>query len=363
MRTEQLVELFRSSPLDSVSSFKSRVVRYVFFGPWALHDDELSELGPRLQPRAPSSDGWDVASCVTSETHQIIASMLAAFSSFSAGSAGLILPSMAISPRVATDVKMMAVVDEFSVSRVIKDVRVFDGDYAEDIRDLVTMVANEAIADKGSFSLAVPGGSVVAALGGLESDAFDFSKTHIFFCNEKIPTYPCLEGALKETQKIGIPDENVHGIDKSGSPAEVAAAYSKLLQTHPSIDNDAPVPSVDLMLLGTGGDGHCGCLFPDSAEIKQTGEGKVVVAGNDDRADGDFVAVTMDVMCAAKIVLVSAAGSGRAEMVKKALSGEFGAYDCPAGMVEAQDETIWFTDVEGVAEFDAEGIEDVEDEE
>ena len=52
-----------------------------------------------------------------------------------------------------------------------------------------------------------------------------------------------------------------------------------------------------------------------------------------------------------------------AEMVKKALSGEFGAYDCPAGMVEAQDETIWFTDVEGVAEFDAEGIEDVEDEE
>ena len=35
----------------------------------------------------------------------------------------------------------------------------------------------------------------------------------------------------------------------------------------------------------------------------------------DDRADGDFVAVTMDVMCATKVVIVSAAGAGRAPMM------------------------------------------------
>ena len=205
---------------------------------------------------------------------------------------------------------------------------------------------------------------------------------------------PCLEGALKETQKIGLPDENVHGIEKGCSPSEAAEKYSALLKSHPSIDNSGAVPSVDMMLLGTGGDGHvrqtrqdsnrvhfsppscrfdsgasfeslarqCGCLFPDSAEIKQSGEGKVVLAGNDDRADGDFVAVTMDVMCASKVALVSAAGSGRAEMVSKALSGEFGPYDCPAGMVEAQDDTIWFTDKDGVAEFDAEGVIDDDEE-
>ena len=45
------------------------------------------------------------------------------------------------------------------------------------------------------------------------------------------------------------------------------------------------------------------------------GSGAVVLAGNDERADGDFVAVSMDVMCASKVVLVSAAGSGRAPMV------------------------------------------------
>ena len=101
------------------------------------------------------------------------------------------------------------------------------------------------------------------------------------------------------------------------------------------------------MLLGTGPDGHCGCLFPDTPEIKATGTGQVVMAGNDARADGDFLAVSMDVMCATKLVIVSAADEGRAEMVAKALSGEFGAYDCPAGMVEAQDETICASSLAG----------------
>ena len=44
------------------------------------------------------------------------------------------------------------------------------------------------------------------------------------------------------------------------------------------------------------------------------------MAGNDKRADGDFLAVSMDVMCATKIVIVSAAGEGRAEMVTTALT-------------------------------------------
>ena len=104
-----------------------------------------------------------------------------------------------------------------------------------------------------------------------------------------------------------------------------------------------------MLLLGTGGDGHCGMLFPDSPEIKATGQGLSVVAVEGKAA----VALTMDVMCAAKYVLVSAAGAGRAEMVSKALSGEFGPYDCPAGMVEAQIETLWFVDEESMTDFSA----------
>ena len=47
---------------------------------------------------------------------------------------------------------------------------------------------------------------------------------------------------------------------------------------------------------------------------------------------------------AAKVAIVSAAGAGRSSMVAKALAGNFGQYDCPAGMVDAAEETLWFTD-------------------
>merc|ERR1719453_2156250 len=196
------------------------------------------------------------------------------------------------------------------------------------------------IEEKGSFSLCIPGGSVVKALENLKPDAADWSKMHVFLCNEKIPSLPCITGALEQTAKIGVPDANVHGFGE-GEPKELAAKYSELLSSHPSIDNSGGVPAMDMMLLGTGPDGHCGCLFPDTPEIKATGTGQIVLAGNDARADGDFLAVSMDVMCATKLVIVSAADEGR------------------AGMVEAAGETIWFTNEGGISKFD----EEIEDEE
>lgn len=267
----------------------------------------------------------------------------------------LLLPSRMAPPRMA------ACVEEFTISKDIKSIRVFDDDYAAEICEEVTAVGVACIAEKDSFSLAIPGGSVVAALAGMEPEALDFTKVHIFLCNEKIPSFPCISGALEVAKKLGIPDDQVYGFGE-GAAEEIAESYSALMASHPSIDNGGAVPSVDMMLLGTGPDGHVGCLFPDAPPIQATGAGKVVIAGNDDRADGDFVAVSMDVMCAAKVVLVSAAGAGRAEMVAKALSGDFGRYDCPAGMVEAMEETLWYTTQDALEQFD-QLAEDEEDEE
>jgi len=276
-----------------------------------------------------------------------------------AAASGLTLMSAPPAHVQARSAVHMAIVDDFAISRTVKDVLVFDGDYASEIRDKIADVGADAIATKGSFSLAIPGGSVVKAFGELSPDAFDMSKMHVFLCNEKIPSYPCIDGALEVTKVLGVPDENVHGFDKEASPAAAAAKYTELLKSHPSIGNEGAIPSVDMMLLGTGPDGHCGCLFPDSPEIKATGSGAVVLAGNNENADGDFVAITMDVMNAAKVVIVSAAAAARAPMVAKALSGEFGAFDCPAGMVDAAEETLWFVDEESIGEFD--GLDELDE--
>ena len=256
----------------------------------------------------------------------------------------------------------MSCIEEFSISREIKNVRVFDGDFGLEICEAVQSVGASAIAQKGSFSLAIPGGSVVRALAGLDSEVLDGKKTHIFFANEKLKNYECYEGAIASfVEAKGIPLENVHKVSEEATLEETAKKYGELLKTHPSVDNNGPLPSLDMVLLGTGEDGHCGNLFPDSAEIKRTGLGDVVLPVPDATA----VAMSMDLFCAAKVALLSAAGSQRAEMVAKALSGNYGDWDCPAGMVrfysfyffsfysqvDAADETIWFCDEDSIADF------------
>ena len=61
---------------------------------------------------------------------------------------------------------------------------------------------------------------MVAALAQMPADAFDASKVHLFFANEKIPSYPCKEGGLDAAKKgalASLPDSLVDKLGQ-GSP-------------------------------------------------------------------------------------------------------------------------------------------------
>jgi 6-phosphogluconolactonase len=233
-----------------------------------------------------------------------------------------------------------------------KQVKCFDGDYSDAIIQLVVDSATEAIAAKGSFSMAIPGGSVVTALKGMDADAFDMSKVHIFFCNERIGANKCYQGALEAfVTRCNIPLEQVYQVPEL-EPDAAALAYETLLKECPAVDSTSnDIPSIDLILLGTGDDGHCGSLYPQSDEIKATGSMKAVLGI--DEGDKKSIAVSMDFMNAAKKVLVSAAESKRATMVQRALTGNYEEWGCPAGLVDCSGETIWFVDTESIAEYSA----------
>lgn len=77
-----------------------------------------------------------------------------------------------------------------------------------------------------------------------------------------------------------------------------------------------------------------------------TGKGKAVLPISE--GEKKSIAVSMDFMCAAKKAIVSAATAKRAKMVARAVAGDFGPFDCPAGMVRAKS-TVWFVDVDSVA--------------
>lgn len=215
----------------------------------------------------------------------------------------------------------------------------------------VTETAVKCIAAKGSFSLCIPAGSVVSALKSLDPAAVDWSKVHVFFTGERLGQNKSYSAAL-EAFCVKCKIKNVYypilrPLFSDGAPLpqfavdESAAAYTALLKAHPAIDNSGPMPSFDMLLLGVGGDGHCGSLHPKSKEIKSTGSGTITFGIC--KPDKNQIALSMDVFTVAKKVILAATGAGKAGAVKAATTGDFEEFNCPAALVKAPT-TLWYVD-------------------
>ena len=98
----------------------------------------------------------------------------------------------------------------------------------------------------------------------------------------------------------------------------------------------------DLVVLGTGTDGHCASLYPGAPEVAST---DAVVA----KEREESVTVSLATLNKAQKVLLSAVGVGRAQMVMEALV-EGPASAMPAAKVVAED-TTWLVDDAAVAEY------------
>lgn len=209
--------------------------------------------------------------------------------------------------------------------------------------DIVKAESAKAIKAKGSFSMAIPSGSMVKALTGLSKDDCEFDKFHVFFTNEfkggEYVSFPqCTEDF---SGPCGIPDAQVYKHTEQGPAGR--DDYLKRLQDCPAT---AEKGNVDLVLLGTGDDGHCAFIFPDSPELAKAGSGELVLA-----AEGGTVTVGLDFINGCGKVVLGAATGGRGEMVKKALT-EGKNSGMATGNVMAKD-TVWLCDTDSIAPFKA----------
>ncbi|KAJ1476225.1 glucosamine-6-phosphate isomerases/6-phosphogluconolactonase-domain-containing protein [Baffinella frigidus] len=186
-------------------------------------------------------------------------------------------------------------------------------DVAARVCEDVARIGGHYIQQKGTFSLCIPGGSIVKALGSIKVDALDWSKVHVFFANEQLGAFKCHAGAMEAfILKMGIPTENVHKVPDCADPEEAAAKYAAEIAASHAVTNGA----MDLILLGTGEDGHVGSLHPGSAQLKEgCGTGKTVLGIT--KGDKKSVAVSMDLINSAKNVILSAAGETRTVMANK----------------------------------------------
>ena len=167
--------------------------------------------------------------------------------------------------------------------------------------------AAAALAARGRFALAIPGGSVVQLLARGLAAPVAAANWHVFWTDERrVPlSNPHSNFRLAETELLPkLAGAQVHPLRGS------AADYENELR---------PFLPLDLVLLGVGEDGHVASLFPGNPATRET-QRLVADVHNAPKPPPDRATLTFPVLNAARQILVVASGAGKAAIVGRVFS-------------------------------------------
>jgi len=193
----------------------------------------------------------------------------------------------------------------------------------------VEAAAQKAIRERGSFALAIPGGSVLKMLAGSSPEwAKD---TVLAYVNHKAVAIDDIELATHaKASKLFLDAwEGVNTITMAGSadaPAEAALYEEKLRALSEEVlprDADG-FPVFDMVLIGVGDDGHVGSLYPGRDEVDRADKWVLPV----EMKQPGSITLSLPVMAAGREVIIAACGvsekypQGKSDAMKRAVEGE-----------------------------------------
>jgi len=203
--------------------------------------------------------------------------------------------------------------------------------------DEVLRAAAEALAARGTFSIALSGGNTpretyrTLARRGSETD---FARWEVFLADERV--VPAADersnGRLvRETLLAGAESPpRFHAVPTElGDPAAVARAYERELR--------GALERIDLVLLGVGTDGHTASLFPGDPALDETARW-VAPAGLD--TDLPRVTLTYPALAGARHIVLLARGAEKRAALRAVLAGE----DLPLARVRGADPALWLVE-------------------
>ena len=228
--------------------------------------------------------------------------------------------------------------------------------------ECICEIAEEAIKERGIFTLVLSGGTTPRLLyEELAKEPYasrvDWQHTYLFWGDERcVPSdNPDSNFSLAlQTliSKVDVPPSNIHRIPAAtGSPKPVAAEYETTLreffQATAGSDPSTSFPSFDLVLLGIGGDGHTASLFPGDAALEERDRWVVAVDGANASPPVERITLTLPAINKARYVIFLASGSNKREVFQQVVNNpETSSY--PAARVKPLGRLVWFID-EGLA--------------
>jgi 6-phosphogluconolactonase len=216
----------------------------------------------------------------------------------------------------------------------------------------VVRTANEAVAKRGRFTIALSGGSTPKNLYNLLATnartALPWDRMFFFWGDERYvpPNDPDSNYHMADEimlSKIPVAPGNVFRIrTENPDAAAVAENYEQTLRKFFELQPEQ-VPIFDLILLGMGPDGHTASLFPGTAALKE--KSRLVVANWVEKMKTHRITLTLPVLNAARCVTFLVSGTDKASVLHTVLEENVPGEQYPSKLVKPSDgKLIWLLD-------------------
>ena len=218
--------------------------------------------------------------------------------------------------------------------------------------------SNEAVAKRGSFTVALSGGSTPKRLYQLLAEQFrdqiPWSGIHFYWSDERHvpPSHP--ESNYRMTNeamlsRVPVSPANVHRVFSENPAADAAQDYEDTI-----VKQIGGNPRLDLILLGLGADGHTASIFPGSAVLHETK--RLVAAPWVEKLETYRITMTLPLLNNGASVVFLVSGAEKAQIVKEVLEGP---EKYPAQAVKpANGELIWMLDQDAAKELTTRRLRD-----
>jgi len=226
---------------------------------------------------------------------------------------------------------------------------------AQRAADELLKAVNQAIAETGSFTVALAGGSTPKALYSLlaEDPAYSskipWAKLHFFFGDERHAPPDNNESNFhmaNETlfSKGFVKPEQITRIKGEYADTEKAALeYEQALRAYFKL-KDGEYPRFDLVLLGMGDEGHTLSLFPGTRALHAAAN-RFVVRNWVGKLYTERITITAPVANQASRVLFCVTRADKALALKAVLEGPYEPEQLPAQLIQpASGNLLWLVD-------------------
>jgi len=227
----------------------------------------------------------------------------------------------------------------------VKEIKVFENkDLAEDyLVRLFDKLSNEAIEEKGYFTIALSGGQTPLSFYEKLTKQKDilWDKIHIFFVDERMISDDDENSNIYQINKnlikpLNINKKNLHYINKEIDTIDSAQEYELEIKSFMKQE----MPSFDLIILGIGKDGHTASLFPNSQTLKE--KEKLITLDQKNEESFDRLSFTFPLINHAKNIVFLAFLQNKASIIKRVLLDK--DHRLPATLVKATDKLYFILD-------------------